>query len=359
MRAIRFSTHGFQWVLSCALQLSVAHCSVEEACAVPDGICDPAAAFALYSGFREVSLLVGSGQAGIITASYDGGQSWELRATLPTGNSIGAVAGNGAGTWVAVGGLNTDAEIYYSNDAGRVWHSTIVPASLGQLTEVIYNDAAGFFVAMGSGQTIGVSTDGISWEPLVISGVDRIRALIQVGSNYYVVGGLTPFVFLRSSDGIDWSPTGGLPGAIPFDLAGTEMGRFVTCGTLGARASFSVDGGRSWSTPTTSPGDPMQSVVQLDDQFLCAGTSGNVAISADGGDNWSTVATLAAGIRTLRLADDGAVVAAGDDGSFFRSKNGTEWTRHSLSISASIEDLNQFRERLFFLYGAGDGDATF
>ncbi|MFQ5566114.1 MAG: WD40 repeat domain-containing protein [Paracoccaceae bacterium] len=160
------------------------------------------------------------------------------------------------------------------------------------------------------------STDGVDWTPVQPEAARErltgaINALMAAPDGTLIAAGASgsAVLLLRSTDGIDWTPVRaevGLPGAIRALMAAPD-------GTLFAAGSLSDRGG--------------EKVLLLR--------------SADGID-WTAVQPderLAGGIEALIAAPDGALIAAGTESGFgaakvllLRSTDGVDWTPVRLPV---------------------------
>jgi hypothetical protein len=163
--------------------------------------------------------------------SADGGRSWELARVQaadgdepPAGEFPRQVAGTD-GAWVAIGGTDTSAAVWTSNDA-RTW------------TRQADSAASAF------------------------GPVDRVTSMTRTGSGFVAVGESSPSGSSRDSQGVLWSSPDGrswqrftadqlsMAGVIRLDQVAANGDTVVLRGTTKKDSGFwrSTDGGRTWST---------------------------------------------------------------------------------------------------------------
>lgn len=128
--------------------------------------------------------------------------------------------------------------------------------------------------------------------------------------------------------------------------------RFVTCGGASAVWEVSDDNGDTWATKTKPSSNLMYGVLWDGTNFVCCGLNGNVGYSDDNGETWqeqtlSPGQTLL-GIAAVQISGSNIVVAAGNYGASFYSKNhGVNWTYQALPRAIAYPDI------------ASDGSASF
>lgn len=145
-----------------------------------------------------LGLFIAVGAAGEIQSSPDG-QAWTRRAT-GGGDSVLAVASNGAGTLVAVG----QTEFLKSSTNGTSWTSRTSPfTGTPHLVSVAFG--AGVFVVVTAQNDIATSPDGVTWT------VRRATAGATTGRARVVYHSTLGFLYhwstnvYHSADGITWS----------------------------------------------------------------------------------------------------------------------------------------------------------
>ncbi len=109
--------------------------------------------------------LSGGGIQGRAFYSSDDGATWTA-ATLPPTVQLRAVASDGLGRFVAVGGGSGETPVvFYSHDSGQSWTAATHPlTSSTQELISVYCNGYGTCVAVGSNRTIIRSTDGgVTW----------------------------------------------------------------------------------------------------------------------------------------------------------------------------------------------------
>jgi photosystem II stability/assembly factor-like uncharacterized protein len=245
--------------------------------------------------FDGRSTLVTTGDNGQIQTSTDGGVTWTARPS-PTIKQLMSVAHNGT-SWLAVGASNTTL---WSPD-GFTW--TARATCCGNIWNAVAGNGAGTWVRVGGGGKLATSTDnGVSWtarDSKVIVGLNSVswdgRVFIAAGDN----GQIT-----RSVDGTTWTNVTPAPG---FGIGIWEVrGNGSTWIAVGppavtpntANVLRSTDGGSTWTRVTTglaTPGETLYSVGfdPASTSWMAVGlggVAGAIWRSTDDGLTWSRVA---------------------------------------------------------------------
>ena len=145
---------------------------------------------------------VGQGTTNSIAYSTNG-QDWALSSSDIINNlpNYYAVA-YGNKTFVAVGIDNNNGGnsiIVNSYDYGKTWSTKSRSFSF---TNIIWSDKNSIFVAIGPNTTIGYSYDGITWFPVISSGLDTALSVVCSGLKIIITGVNTN---AYSYDGITWT----------------------------------------------------------------------------------------------------------------------------------------------------------
>jgi photosystem II stability/assembly factor-like uncharacterized protein len=109
----------------------------------------------------------------------------------------------GNGQWVAVGGYFKDPQYengaittIYTSPNGTAW--TMTPVNAGKrLRDVVF--AQGKFVAVGNDGLVLTSTNGLTWEPYVLS-YDNFRRIHYVNGRFVVIGNDGALFSSRTAD---------------------------------------------------------------------------------------------------------------------------------------------------------------
>ena len=133
---------------------------------------------------------------------------------------------------------------------------------------------------------LGVVPYGQVWTYNGIAAVPDLED-VAYGSNLFVAIGSLGTIY-SSPDAITWTlrvPPGG-PGAGTFRGIAYANGRFIVVGYLSYPVIYSDDG-INWSTPTTPPGGPCESVAYGNGVWVAVGQS-RTRVSSDNGVTWTT-----------------------------------------------------------------------
>jgi len=236
--------------------------------------------------------LVATGTAGSLAwTSADDGRRWHDASSPITGTGL-ALATDGAGRWVAVGGTSPRA---WTSGDGTTWIADVPATSVDGVANGVATDGAGAWVAVGqSGSLAWTSTDdGATWTPAAVPVGDTAFAVAtDAKGNWVAVGGSSSGGAWRSSDaGRHWTPA-----TVPIDGVGFGV---------------ATDGAGLWVAVGASSTSP---------------TASGAWTSTDDGATWQAAATPAGGFDAAAVATDGrgVWVAVGADGVF-----GAAWTANA------------------------------
>lgn len=132
---------------------------------------------------------------------------------------------------------------------------------------------------------LGVVPYGQTWAYNAIGAAPDLED-VAYGSNLFVAIGSIGAIY-SSPDAITWTlrvPPAG-PGAGTFRGIAYANGRFIAVGYLSSTVIYSDDG-INWSTPTTPPGGPCESVAYGNGVWVAVSIS-STRISSDNGVTWS------------------------------------------------------------------------
>jgi len=205
----------------------------------------------------------GAGDTRIMTSPTGLAGSWTNRAT-PAGVAYFSLAHSVTlGIAVALGATQV---ITSSN--GTVWTGAAQTGTAGTSTDMVRDDIAGRFVAVGD--TLRSSADGIAWSACTIpasrdlgSGNDRLAVGASgVFARIFGTGGVTPGYLIRSTDGITFTDVT-IPASVTSLLvtAGSEgptiwlsgINRLLVVSSLGPYALGDIGAG-TWIVGTTASG---------------------------------------------------------------------------------------------------------
>jgi photosystem II stability/assembly factor-like uncharacterized protein len=253
------------------------------------------------------------GFIGIAASTFAQSLEWETVHPYPGLLALRSVA-FGEGVFVAASPVGIEAggtggRLSYSRDAGRTWEDGInVPG--GNFTEVTYVN--GHFLAVGIGDIVAISQDGISWDAAILPAPALLLA-ITFGNGLYVLTGGNGYI-ATSSDARNWTVRNEGVGQPAFGRAAYGNGRFVAMSVGYGADSVPVatsTNGTHWSfanisLPTVEPGcipefgrpcrqfDRITGLASADNQFLIlalygltAGTTATKILTSPDGTNWT------------------------------------------------------------------------
>jgi photosystem II stability/assembly factor-like uncharacterized protein len=321
--------------------------------------------FTLVSGpatlVNNVLTFTGSGSV-VVEATQDGDANWEAAAPVTRTITVTSVA------------------------VGDFWRPLEIPAAVADadFRDVIWSGLDGRFVAVGSGQAVITSSNGLSWA-LRSTGTPELTSVTQ-GFLGYLASSSTG-IRLRSTSGLVWGPLSNALEAPISDMA-YGKGLYVAVGANGYIATspsgllasqwtersssatglltsviFSEDeflaagdgvilrsaDGRVWETIFASPGDLFRGIARDGSNLVVVGEGGVVWSSPDAGDNWSLGIGAAGDFTAVAYGAD-RFVAIGLGGVIFTSSDGYAWTSQSSGVTANLRAI-AFSERVFVVVG--------
>lgn len=249
--------------------------------------------------------------------------------------------------------VGTNGMTAYS-DNGLDWTPN-TPVTTQTLYRVVYLGDA--FYAVGGGETILRSVDGIAWS-LVYENTSpfpgSIRGIARLDDHWIALAGTTT---VESDDGIDWAPGAPVPGL----AIAAANGRWVVVGEGGTR--LTSDDGVTWTGATAGPREFIMELASSGTRVVTNPFVGRSLTTTDGiswygapagtgafainvswfrdhfyanssegllrsadGTAWETVALPSANpVSALAFADDMMFIRF-DDNSHYRSTDGIDWT---------------------------------
>jgi hypothetical protein len=275
-----------------------------------------------------------AGYAALESESVDG-TSWFDVGTLK-GDFVTGIAFDGS-TYVRItmrGGIATSAD-------GLAW-TPRVDASPGDLVAVASGN--GHSVALSWSGTQFTSADGAAWTPSTMwtpANVNQSFAPYSVafGNGTWVAAGFlsgqgpSRDQFLRSTDGVTWSPAASAPANVGYCNATIHDGARFVC-IDGVSALSSTDGD-TWTTDAAYPiASPPSGLAFGHGVYVAVDAQGRVVTSADR-QAW-----------TVRMTEPGALfavawngehfVAVGSAGAIFASDDGLAWNAAASGTTARL-----------------------
>jgi hypothetical protein len=265
----------------------------------------------------------------------------------------------GNGVFVLVGNAETSTlgrgAIFTSPD-GVTWTDRSADTPYYLFDVLFAND---LFVAVGrhpsAAPAILTSPDGITWT-LRDAGAPASLFQVAYGNGTFVVLGLEEFpkgVALTSNDGITWKRSVFQSHiSLPMDLAfGNGQFVFIGDGDFATIFMTSADG-VTWTVQGQSQATDLdfRALTFADGRFVAAGGQGNFAVSTDG-TNW-TIASSAThdNLRGVTYAD-GRFVTVGNLGINAVSTDGTIWDWHARASTQNLHHVT-FGNGAFVAVGA-------
>ena len=345
-------------------------------------------------------VLVGKKGTKLVSANH--GASWQSVAMNAL--DCNAVA-YGAGLFVAVGETpdNTNVLMQTSPDGLHWTEHTFRGSTAHHLMDIAYG--RGLFMAAGTGQTIFVSSNGLTWNEYYI-GANPAYNKIKFDGTQFLGLGATPVG--ASVDGIHWSaflPLGPSDMAygndihvwswagqsyyssigyrVEFDavtittngvlISGLRSfvtnsgladirariaygkGKFVAAGSTGRGVLFSSADAVTWSDHSDIVTDEILGVAFVEDQFMAFGNHGILLTSPDG-ENWTGNSASARNFRSLTYGS-GLHVAVGNEGLLMTSPDAVTWTYQTIPTTNNLRGV-AFKDGLFVAVGAEDEGGT-
>lgn len=229
------------------------------------------------------TLYIGSHQG--VSASTDGGETWEVVESLNGADAMGWAFTDDA---ILVGG---HPGLSVSTDGGKSFEqrndglpSTDVHA-LGAGDEVIYAGLAGV-------GTFASTDGGQSWEARSeeVGGAFMGRIQVDPSNNEHLLAPDMGGGAMESTDGgRTWESLGGVQGAMWVSWDENDKDHLIVT-TLGSAAE-SIDGGKTWEPLEIPRGASIVEFSPHDPEFLFAAVlqapEASVYVSRDGGDTWA------------------------------------------------------------------------
>ncbi|UYV13293.1 MAG: YCF48-related protein [Phycisphaera sp.] len=310
--------------------------------------------------FSPTSLVIGAN--GALSASTDGGLTWEVRSGYPDcpvvygmdfqSETVGLVSGDQVGPGAG------DLGIYRTTDGGRTWTKVLDKTS----NDVIFMDgdrviAQVFSELAGENvSTIWYSDDaGITWFETGVFFGEEAPDVDMERVNATTVAAISSqgAIWMSNDGGFRWTKRQGAVGTLPYswqlhfadDLHGYAAGpRGILLAT--------TDGGRNWDMIQNGGGFTVTDLDMFDDDFGMAAGGNYVMRTEDGGDSWDLQRLVLEGpifgrdenVAAVDFVSRDVIVAAGAGGVVFQSFDGGQfWSQigaPSLPPLFDIEDID-------------------
>ncbi len=148
-------------------------------------------------------------------------------------------------------------------------------------------------------------------------------------------------LFLSADSGLTWRrvSTGYILGVAVDPKNGLNTFAIAFSGSGGRGLIRSVDGGESWTFPSTHLPDPLVVLPHSTENLVYAGTFDGVYVSRDEGTSWQALGLGGIGVRTLAIDPRNPnVLYAGTQGyGVFRGQDGGEsWSEFNVGLTNSL-----------------------
>ena len=274
----------------------------------------------------------GVGSTSISAVPRIAGAQWSVGS--PLANDLRGVAFGAL--FVAVG---ANGALYSSPDFNAwtpvAWTPQKNPlAALPDLNAVNYGIAG--YLAAGSGGTLLLSSDAITWTAQTSGTANNLYALATSGGSLLLAAGANGTI-ISSADGKTWVTVNS---GTTQDLFGLTYGNgnFVAVGANGTVLT-SIDG-TTWNAVASNTSTRLNSVsygvnaTTAVATFVAVGDGGTLITSIDGA-TW-TVQTPITSVNLASVTYGRLFVAVGDKGALFTSTDGSTW---QAIVSGTVNDL--------------------
>lgn len=185
----------------------------------------------------------------------------------------------GLDRWVAAGWSDYEYTGYiYTSDGDKLLETGIAVSDLPFIEDVIW--ASDKFIAIGYGEGVYVSSDGLSWTEQKIGATCRLLSIVE-GNNLLVAIGESGAI-VTSTDGITWSKMDSGTGE-RLNKVTWGGNQYVAVGDKGT--ILSSPDGVNWTAQDSGTDVFLNSVAWGNGAFVIVGSQGTILVSADG-KNW-------------------------------------------------------------------------
>jgi photosystem II stability/assembly factor-like uncharacterized protein len=288
-------------------------------------------------------------------------------------------AGAVSGPITVINGLTgqsdtSDTAFTVTDDGGgstSQWVSRASPSSY-LLNGVAYGYSSHTFVAVGYGQTILTSSDGLSWSRSTAPDAEFYegKAVAWTGSRFVMVGDQSygsslPALIATSPDGITWTRRSWSQSVSSETLVSVATGGGkITAVGLNGSVIASSDGGLTWVSENPGASVAFSSVTGTDSTRVAVGrdSSNEGVILVDRGSGWTRVSGLSSFVPRQVIWAGGQFLAVGSTSvglgspAIATSPDGTTWTRRALAPTEAPAGfpLSAVHLKDGVLYAAGD-----
>lgn len=215
------------------------------------------------------------------------------------------------------------------------------------LMRAVAGASKGFFIAGNSGGYVSKSSDGITWDALISTGMASIRKLasgngIIVAIANYSTSGHTGIVY--STDGVTWTQatTGQASNTYFFDIV-FGNGMFVVVGENGSTPKILTStNGATWTARTTgySSGDSPYRIAYGNGNYVTVSYSSGIVVTSANGTSWSQSSTVGIYVEEIKYGNGLWIIyTSSTPKEYYTSSSFTSWNSGSGLNSYSLMEL--------------------
>jgi hypothetical protein len=204
----------------------------------------------------------------------------------------------------------------------------------------------GLFVAVGRGDAILTSPDGVTWTTQTLGTGYSLNGVTYGNGNFVAVGDYG--IILTSTDGVNWTrQTSGTNS----ELYGVTYGNGLFVAVGGWGTILTSPDGVSWTAQTSGTGNWLYGVTYGNGTFVAVGYSGTILTSPDG-VSWTPQASGTGNWLYGVTYGNGTFVAVGNVGTILTSPDGVNWTRQTSGTTSRLSSV-AYGNGLFVAVGSG------
>ena len=310
--------------------------------------------------FSPTSLVIGAN--GALSASTDGGITWEVRSGYPDcpvvygmdfqNESIGLISGD------QVGPGGGDQGIYRTTDGGRTWTKVLDNSSNDpvfmdgdRVIAQVFDEVAGIIIS-----TVFYSDDaGLTWNPTGVFFGDESPDVDMERINATMAAAISSqgAIWLSTDGGFSWFKTQDAVGTLPYSwkLHFADESHGYAMGPRGILLA-TTDGGFTWDMVQDGGGFTITDLDMFDDNLGMGAGRNYIFRTRDAGESWELKRLVLDGptfgrdedVAAIDFVSQDVIVAAGAGGVVFQSFDGGEfWFQigaPSLPAQFDIQDID-------------------
>jgi photosystem II stability/assembly factor-like uncharacterized protein len=307
-----------------------------------------------FSNLTEVQAIdantVVAGGGCVARESTDGGQSFSriaftpVESSCPDGSHLAALSYVSAQHGYLV--LN-DGSVFETTNNEDFATKTAIPgtkqAGGGVVpTDAIFTSDTGGFVTTSDGNIYVTTDSGVSWKS--VSATNRpVKAITFASATVgYAVGDAS--LFLKTTDGgTTWVPKEIGPGQNLTAIRCADEKTCVATTATGTQLVITVDGGTTFSAPTSANDPLFAAAFATPLRLAAAGQQGSTVVSDDAGANSRVIGGRLTGSFSRIVAGKvaGTAFAPGPGATLGKTVDGGKtWTRGNVTTSADVLDVS-------------------